>query len=184
MTRHLDAEEFLARDLRLLATSPGAAEHLERCPACAERLDLLLAAEVGLRSVLDSVEAVTPAVSITGHVLHRAHARAFWERATLGTLVLILTFVVSPWGTRSQAALGRWSETPPPRVVESYALRCLAPARAAELVLSRLDADGSDVRTVSDSTPVLVVSATTQEHVIVGRLLARFDQEASVLCRH
>lgn len=184
MTSHLDTEQLLEGDLRILATTPDAAAHLEICRSCAERLDLLLSAEVELRHALDCVVAETSAVRVTGHALHRAHVRAFWERATLVVLVLIFAFVVSPWGRRSQVALGRWSATPPPRVVESYALRCLAPARAAELVLSRLESDGSDARPVSDSTPVLVVSATTQEHVMVGRLLARFDQEGSVLCRY
>lgn len=184
MTTHLDTEQLLEGDLRVLATRPGTADHLENCRSCAERLDLLLSAEVALRNALDSVVADRTTVQVTGHVLHRAHVRAFWERATLAVLTMVLGFLLSPWGRRSQAALGRWSETPPPRVVESYALRCLSSGRAAELVLSRLESDGSDARPVSDSTPVLVVSATTKEHVIVGRLLARFDHDASVLCRH
>lgn len=182
MTTHPAFDTLLAADLRELRADPVVSTHVGDCARCRTQLDVLVAAEAILRASLDAVASAPPAVAITTIVLRRAAARRFWMRATLASLTLLFAVLVSPWGRRSQVALGRWAETPPPRVTETYALRCLDPARAASLITSRLESEWSDVRTGSDSVPVIVLTATPAEHVDAGRLLARFDRPGSRLC--
>lgn len=182
MTTHLAFDALVSSDLRGLQADPAVSVHVADCARCRTQLDVLVAAEAVLRASLDAVAPTAPAVAITTIVLRRAEARRFWMCTTLALLSLLFAFLVSPWGRRSQVALGRWAETPPPRVTETYALRCLDPARAASLITSRLESEGSDVQAGRDSVPVIVLTATPAEHVVAGRLLARFDWPGSRLC--
>jgi hypothetical protein len=182
VTTHVAFDALISTDLRELQEDAAVAAHVAECARCRSQLDVLLAAEADLRASLAAVAPAAPAAAITTLVLRRAEARRLWMRVILASLTVLLAFLVSPWGRRSQVALGRWAESPPPRVTETYALRCLDPARAASLITSRLESEGSDVRTGSDSVPVIVLTATPAEHVAAGRLLARFDWPGSRLC--
>ncbi len=182
MSAHLEHKSLLSSSVRELRSDAAVTAHVANCDSCREQLDVFAAAEAVLRVSLADVAPGTSAVAITSAVLRRMEARTFWMRATLASLTTLLAFLVSPWGQRSQVALGRWAETPLPRVTETYALRCLQPAQAAALLTSRFESEGSDVRTAGESVAVVVITATAAEHVIAGRLLARLDRPGSRLC--
>ncbi|HYD53944.1 MAG TPA: hypothetical protein VEA99_15010 [Gemmatimonadaceae bacterium] len=165
-------------------------EHLAACPRCATIAERLADAERALAASLAASRPTLSAATVAEHAwaAARRRRRLQWLGAVAVAGAGALAWVVA---ARLGPELRRLTAPPPPVVVETFTVTCLAPEQAAALVRPHLpppenprwqverfgvEPVGGGIRAITVRAPRAVIDR-------VPALLARFETHPDAACR-
>ena len=171
--------------LSMLATLPvdelaygRARDHAARCRDCDRVTRVVAEREQNMRTAFDALQPSVPAAQTAATALMRARRRRvgrYYERALA---IAMVATVILYW------TMLRTAPAPPPsaRISETFQLRCLSPAQAAEVLRPRIQPTALISFRPSSPLGVISVEASREEIGMVRSVLGRHDSPAEAQC--
>lgn len=182
-------EELSTTSLREMEGDSAVMQHCATCPDCARLTNSLRQREYEAATVLNNLPPMANALSVaeTSATLARRRAVGRVVVMTSGVVgAIIIGVVASTMVIPALVRSGMLPGGPAPAGLrtETFALNCLSPEQAADIINPYVRSNGSVYYTMRSGIPAITVRATVEELSRTRMLIHDFESNPAAACHH